>query len=289
MVKGNIEVNENKVKKFAIRKYKEDYKQTVEDLFTGDKYVKDDILGCLEKWPNCGKVVTDNEKVVAVGVFTGAGVMSTVLIYVKECRRREGIGTLLADDLEKYMRKRGVKKIVCDFEENTLHQDVMYKRGYKNWFYSNLMSYSGGKLEESQYNIRNYEDKDYDMFQLISSYAFHKMRLQAGMESTLSLPSEEERSDYREMKDNIFILEDNSKMIGGVILVGNEIGGLVVDIEEQGKGYGRAIMSHVINRVLERGEDKVTLWVLEESTAKVVYEKIGFVKERMHEFVYKNI
>ena len=47
--------------------------------------------------------------------------------------------------------------------------------------------------------------------------------------------------------------------------------------------------SYSVNKLLDRGCQKVDLWVVEGNPAKFLYEKLGFAMERMHEFVIKSI
>lgn len=60
------------------------------------------------------------------------------------------------------------------------------------------MLYTGDKLMVDNYEIQNYEDKDYYECQKIFSEAFHKMRLSVGLKSTLDIPSEKQKNSYKE-------------------------------------------------------------------------------------------
>ncbi len=68
-------------------------------------------------------IVKDESGVLAVGIFTGADKQSSMTLYVKPSRRREGIGTALLKELENNMRNVGVEKIVCDFKDNELEKN----------------------------------------------------------------------------------------------------------------------------------------------------------------------
>lgn len=110
-----------------------------------------------------------------------------------------------------------------------------------------------------------------------------------GLESTLSSPSEKQKSAYKENTDNIFILRNNNEIVAVVRIEDNEIDGVAVAVDKQGKGYGKNLVSYSVNKLLDRGCEKVTLWVVEGNSAKFLYEKLGFTVDRMHEFVIKNI
>ena len=54
-------------------------------------------------------------------------------------------------------------------------------------------------------------------------------------------------------------------------------------------GYGKNMVSYSVNKLLDRGYKRVTLWVVEGNPAKLLYEKLGFTTERTHEFAIKSI
>ncbi len=151
------------------------------------------------------------------------------------------------------------------------------------------MVYTGDKLTVDNCEIINYEDNDYDECQKIFSEAFHKMRLLVGLESTLSSPNEKQKNSYKENSENIFVLREDNKIVAISILDDNEIDGVAVAIDKQGKGYGKKLVSYSVSKLLARGCQKVSLWVVEGNPAKFLYEKLGFKTDRMHEFAIKSI
>ena len=273
----------------CLKEYKSEYKSAIVDLISDNNFVREDIIGCLGRWPQHGTIVEVESEVIGVGVFTGVSKMTSMTLYVKPSKRKEGIGTALLKSLEDNMRIVGVEEVVCDFRVNELEKAFLYKNGYNHWFNSNFMIYAGGKLAVGNLEIINYEDKYYHECEKILSESFHKMRLSVGLESTLSLPSAEERNQYKENAENIFLLRDNNQIVAAVRLEGNEIDSVAVGVEHQHKGYGKALVSYAVNELLDRGCIKVTLWVVEGNSARFLYEKIGFIKERTHEFVIKSI
>lgn len=272
-----------------IEQYKNEYKSAINELISDDSFVRQDIIACLERYTQYGVIVKDESGVLAVGIFTGADKQSSMTLYVKPSRRREGIGTALLKELENNMRNVGVEKIICDFKDNELEKIFLYRNGYKNWFYSNFMVYTGDKLTVDNCEIINYEDNDYDECQKIFSEAFHKMRLLVGLESTLSSPNEKQKNSYKENSENIFVLREDNKIVAISILDDNEIDGVAVAIDKQGKGYGKKLVSYSVSKLLARGCQKVSLWVVEGNPAKFLYEKLGFKTDRMHEFAIKSI
>jgi len=272
-----------------IKEYNNEYKGVISALISDNSYVRDDIIGNLDRCPVCGIIIEDGESVVAVGVFTGVRKKTSMTLYVKPSKRKAGIGTMLLKALEEKMRNEGIEEVVCDFKVNEVEKSFLYKNGYKHWFISNYMTYTGGEIRIDNHDIVNYEDEYYYECQKLLSEAFHQMRLSVGLESTPSIPSEEQKQDYKENAENIFVLRVNNKIVAVVELEGDEIDTVAVDINYQGKGFGKAIVSYVINKILSKGCAKVPLWVVEGNTAKFLYENLGFSKERTHEFVSKSI
>lgn len=64
---------------------------------------------------------------------------------------------------------------------------------------------------------------------------------------------------------------------------------VAVELKEQGKGYGKALISYGVNQILDKGEERVTLWAVEGNPAKELYKKLGFEVIRLHEFVEKKL
>lgn len=272
-----------------IRQYTNEDQGAIKELIFDNQFVREDIVGCLEAFPQYGLVATSKEGILGVGVFTGGEKTSSMTLYVKPSSRRRGIGSLLLKNIENSMINVGVEEIVCDFIANELEQDFMKKHGYQHWFKSNYMTYSGSKLPVMYYDIRHYEDEDYDVCQKIFSEAFHKMRLSVGLPSTLSLASENEKNDYKENAENMFVLRDEGQIVAAARVDNHEIDSVAVDVEQQGKGYGKALVCFLVNQLRDRGAQEITLWAVEGNSAKFLYEQLGFKVERLHEFVIKKV
>jgi len=272
-----------------IKEYNNEYRSAISELISGDTFAQESILGALDKWPEFGVIAEEEGEVVAAGVFNGATKMSSLALYVKPSRRRERIGTLLIRLLEEKMKEAGVEEAVGMFRVNEQEKSFLNKNGYKDWFHSNFMTYSGGKLPESNYEFINYEDKYYEECQKVIQEAFHKMRLSVGLKSTLVLPNEEERKRYNANRENMFILRDNNEIVAAVSLAEKQIDKVAVAVEHQGKGYGRAIVSYAVNKFLDRGCTEVELGVVNGNPAQFLYEKLGFTHQYTNELVVKRI
>lgn len=281
----SIRLSEN----VAIKDYNSQHIDKIKNLSWEDDFVRGDVLDCLERWPECGVVIEEEGEVVAVAVFTGVSSCTSFTLYVEPLKRGKGFGRDILKALEGKMIQAGVVEVVCDFKMNKVISSFLAYNGYKGWFRSNFMVYEGQKLPVGDYEIMGYEDEYYESVQKVYSEAFHNMRLLVGIESSLSEASEEERKANEANKKNIFVLKSEEKILAVMTLNGNEIDAVAVEINEQGKGYGKAVVSYGVNKILDKGEESVTLWAVEGNPAKYLYEKLGFKVLRLHEFVKKNL
>lgn len=286
-----------------IRDYNRDLKEKVLNMNWEDDFVRKDVLGCLEEWPQFGIIIEEDEKVLAVGVFTGALKETSFTLYVEPANRGKGLGRNLLEALEKKMIKSGVLSVICDFKVNDEIERFIYKNGYKKGFYSNYMVYNGENLSVKACEIIQYEDKYYEINSKIYSEAFYNMRVLVGIEEKNSKINEEKKELTEEEKleiekqrkvtynnkENIFLLKDEGEILGSITFTGNEIDAVAVDVMHQGKGYGKELVSFGVNKILERNNESVTLWAVEGNPAKYLYEKLGFKTLRLHEFVKKNL
>ena len=74
--------------------------------------------------------------------------------------------------------------------------------------------------------------------------------------------------------ENVYLLIENSELIGSVALKGNEIDDLLVSIKHQGKGYGKQILLWALENI---GCDSIILHVAEWNARAVkLYKSVGF-------------
>ena len=283
---GIREVRE-KYMAFFTEKYQDKNRSEVEALVASDSFVMKDILGCLDEFPQCGWLVKEDDHILAVGVYTGIGTKTSMTLYVDPEKRRTGIGTLLLNTLEQEMRLEGIREAVCDYLVNDTEKEFLKHHGYQSWFHSNLMTYSGERLPSSSFDISSYTDSNYMKVQKIYSEAFHRMRVSVGLKSELSKPSEDERESYARNAKDILVMRVDDEIKASARIEGNEIDSIAVAVDQQGKGYGKTLLAHAVNLLLDRGNPEITLWVVEGNPARTLYEHAGFIACRRHEFVHK--
>ena len=264
--------------------YRIEDRQGVRDLID-DAFVREDALDCLAQFPQYGFLALRGEDLIGVSVFTGNDAMTSFTMYVRRDARRAGIGTQIVNEMQRRMKDAGVQKAMCDYVREECVDAFAAKHGYRCEFSSNFMRYRGGKLPAPEADIAPYRDEDYDRCQRIFAEAFHKMRVDVGMESELALPCAEDRESHNARRDDIFVLRDGGEIVGALKLDGAEIDAIAVQIDRWGKGYGRQLCAYAVNALLDRGVSQITLWAVEGNPAKHLYEKMGFVSERLHAFV----
>ncbi len=84
----------------CIKEYKYEYKDEVNKLISDDDFVRNDVISCLNRWPQHGKIVVVEYEVVGVGVFTEVSKKASMTLYVKPSKRKKGIGAALLKYLE---------------------------------------------------------------------------------------------------------------------------------------------------------------------------------------------
>lgn len=266
--------------------YTPDKKKEVRMLIE-DPFVREDLLGCLEEFPDCGLVAMEKGVIVGVAVFTGKNAITSFTLYVGTAYRKRGVGTKLLLELEKSMRSSAVKEVYCDFQEDSKHSSFVEKNGYPLQFRSSLMTFQGTDTALSDHRIRLYEDQDYEAVHDLLHRAFQKMRKQVGLPLQDAPKSREEAKKYLENRTSIFVLEEESIIKGCIFLDGHEIDKLAVAPEEEGKGYGKALLTAGVKRILKEQSEAV-LWVVQRNPAEKLYKGFGFQRKRLHCF-YKKI
>jgi GNAT superfamily N-acetyltransferase len=262
--------------------YTPDKKKEVRMLIE-DPFVREDLLGGLEEFPDCGLVAMEKGVIVGVAVFTGKNAITSFTLYVGTSYRKRGVGTKLLLVLEKSMRSSAVKEVYCDFQEDSKHSSFVEKNGYPLQFRSGLMTFQGTDTALSDHRIRLYEDQDYEAVHDLLYRAFQKMRKQVGLPLQDAPKSREEAKKYLENRTSIFVLEEESIIKGCIFLDGHEIDKLAVAPEEEGKGYGRALLAAGVKNIRFHHKE-ATLWVVQGNPAEKLYTSFGFQKIRLNCF-----
>ena len=79
------------------------------------------------------------------------------------------------------------------------------------------------------------------------------------------------------LKQNIFVLVKNNKLIGAVSICDNEIDDLVVNKEYQRKGYGKQLLIFAVNYLLNESKKPILHVAAWNKNAVKLYENHGFI------------
>lgn len=210
-------------------------------------------------------------------------------IFVSEEYRRMGIGTELIKKADKLLShydavERSMGACI-DGDRSSLQ--FLYKNGYYVSHSMYFMEREGETLTENNFSIRQYEDDDYLTWHNISQMAFYKMREHVGiLPSFYYTSSEGERKSFLENKNNRFVMLVDGEIVAvGGIIAGNELHDVAVRTGLQSRGYGRALVSFLVNEIMRRGEKIVKLWVVKDNPAKKLYDRLGFKEKSLYHFV----
>lgn len=273
-----------------IKKYIEVEKNVIPIILEeAESFIKEDILECIRKNPNNSFVAYFNDRPAAVGVHlaqSGSKNCSFTL-YVVPRFRRKGIGTKLLRELYTSMKNMGIERAITDYKVDETISAFIRARNITPWFLTNYMVYEGDKLQEKDLAFTTYEDKYYEEYYKLESNAFYMLRKANNIEPFIFESSEQDRKRCAEDAKDIFLLFEEDTLVAAGYAKAGEIDAIAVEKGFEGKGYGRALLCHGVNKLLDEGCSKVFLWVLEwNKKAKGLYENIGFRVERLHELAY---
>lgn len=211
-------------------------------------------------------------------------------IYVDRARRRKGIGTALMRKADAMLRDMDrLERSMC----SCLHGDFdalqfLYKNGYYVSHSSYCMERTGPLLPAPPIEVRPYEDKDYFAWQSLQDTAFYHMRVRVGMMPHVTYrPDEAERAEYLATRADRYVMVDGGEIVAVGRIEGAELSIVAVRHDMQSRGYGKAFVSWLVNQIMARGADTVTLWVVAGNWAKRLYDALGFVEKAQYDFLVR--
>lgn len=135
------------------------------------------------------------------------------------------------------------------------------------------MDYTGGTVSED-IQLRNYKASDYPEYKKLYEDSFSEMR------DSLGLPREccKSYDELASLSDRIFILEENSCILGSVAIYGNEIDDLFVAEGYRNNGYGRRLLRFAVEYLQKRNAERIFLHAADvNEKAVAMYLRNGFV------------
>lgn len=264
------------------------HREGIAAMLRGDSFFSEDFEADVDTEPTLAYVAVLQGQPVGFLRLGVPGRAVDVTVYVDKAWRRQGIGTQLirrADALLQAMEGTERALGACRADDPDTLQFV-YRNGYYISHTSFLMERTGPPLAHAPIDVRPYQDGDYLACKKLQDTAFYHMRARAGLwPNFYALPSEAERMRYAQSRDDRFVLWAEDEIIAVAKIGGNEIDLVSVRDDRQGKGYGRAFVSWLVNKVMERSGPTVTLWVVKGNFAQTLYEQLGFASTAAYHFL----
>ncbi|MBY3620673.1 GNAT family N-acetyltransferase [Acinetobacter sp. CUI P1] len=217
--------------------------------------------------------------------FNGFGRKPQATLYVSNEYDIVDVGSKLIEEYEKVLIHN---ELVEHTVFNVLSSDVelitvLERNDYRIYFTSYIMERMGAPFPSENIVVRNYEENDYFEWDRVCELAFFHMRQRIGMyPSFFYTPVEWEREQFKKNKDNMFVMTVNDTIVAIGKIAGNKISIVAISIEHQSRGYGRAFVKFLVNEIIRKGENKVTLEVVKGNFAKSLYESLGFEETEIY-------
>jgi GNAT superfamily N-acetyltransferase len=160
--------------------------------------------------------------------------------------------------------------------------------GFKGWYdYMSMLDYEPVELKTPhKLSVRNIEAEDFEMVFNHMGLCFVWMRETVDIKpfnvvDKLWASEDKKQASFDEWikeKENTFVYFDQREFIGsGLILENGDIDDVFVVIKHQGKGYGKAIIIDLIERVKARGQSPMIGYVGVNERAGRLYHDCGFI------------
>lgn len=189
--------------------------------------------------------------------------------------RQLGLGTALFTELQNAFSIRNIEGqlALCVEAPNVDFRRFIEKKGYM-YSFSDITLACEAVQSSTPYMIRPYEEKDRTSLVLILMRSFGDL--------------EEEAHDLIDFNTSspdltMWVMEVENKVVGTittrVVDCAQWITAVAIDLEEQGKGYGTALLNWSKNKAFQEQLKRVKLEVeIDNVRALSVYEKAGFTK-----------
>lgn len=199
-------------------------------------------------------------------------------LYVEPESRRNGIGTALYNEINKYIEVIKPNILVTEFRVNTDNPTSFYKKlGFKKWYGNYDMHYNGTYQSDVDLEFVPYEDVYFQKYAKLVQESFYELRKENDIHPYLIPISEKNRSIMLNKKEFTYVLFDKKEIIASVQEKNGYLDGIMVSEKYRGKGYGRKATQFAINKVLSNGNNLIHLSVVEWNTKAVaLYKSVGF-------------
>jgi GNAT superfamily N-acetyltransferase len=202
-----------------------------------------------------------------------------VIQYTAPAHRRQGIGSRLFDESMRILSEIDPNTIWFFYRQDAGNSRAFFQsQGCQVWYAYHHMRYTGPRFPEPAIEARTFEEQFFEPYLQGRSAAFLPSRKEIGFVPHAEAEKREPIHRYvTENRDHVFLFFDRGEFVGSAAIAG---GYLLDDVfvcpAHQGKGYGKAIVQHVVNRILERGLQPELAVVTVNTTAKHLYDRVGF-------------
>lgn len=231
-----------------------------------------------------------NDLTVGFLSFDGFKRRALTTLFVNKEYRRMGIGATLMKKTDKILSQNVAVERSIGFciDGDRCSQQFLYKHGYYISYSSFIMEREGVLLPETNITVRQYEDDDYVICHNICEIAFYEMHERVGiLPSYYYPPNETERMRFAQDRSNRFVMLIDGEIAAVGIIDEFELSHVSVRLDLQSRGYGRAFISFLVNEIVRRGGEIVTLGVVKGNPAIELYKSLGFKAKSLNHWVTK--
>lgn len=199
-----------------------------------------------------------------------------IQVYVDPRERRKGIGTLFHQAIYGLLESENPSVFVTEVRVDIKNPASFYKRlGYKKWFGSPSMCYTGGVQPDVDIEFIPYEDKFYEQYAACRAECFYDIAVKNDFKPYVIPLSEQDKQTLSNKP--IYVTLHNDQLVGAVTVEDGYLDHIMVSPSYQGKGYGKKITQYGINRGLGNGATSIQLNYIEgNSKAENLYQLLGF-------------
>ncbi|MDF2086262.1 GNAT family N-acetyltransferase [Bacillus pseudomycoides] len=199
-----------------------------------------------------------------------------IQVYVDPRERRKGIGTLLHQEIYKIVESENPSILVTGVRVDKENPAAFYERyGYKKWFGSPSMCYTGGVQPEVDIEFIPYEDKFYEQYAECRTECFYEIAVKNDFKPYVIPLNEKDKKTLSNKP--IYVTLHNDQLVGAVTVEDGYLDHIMVSPAYQGKGYGKKITQFGINKALSKGATSIQLCYIEgNSKAENLYKLLGF-------------
>jgi len=144
--------------------------------------------------------------------------------------------------------------------------------------------YYGSKFKNVKITPKKYRNEYFEDEINLESELFYELRrsnniIPFKLKDSTELELEEIRKFFIDNKETFLCVLENKKLIASILYINNYIQCLAVEPSFQRNGLGTELTKYVVNKILDQGNKKIELDVLEGNEIAIkMYKKLGFTE-----------